>query len=707
MAETFTEPEQEKAPDNSGKEEFAEEEDRLAAAEETLNSLEEAFVNAKQSLVNLQSSYEALIQQHQEEITVIRGHWSGTKSDLRAHLKTIKEGHKAKIRALKETQKEKKKVLNVEIKAMKKQIPKAKRDLKLLSNRGKLELMLDDDELINTLKERWSAAEVAKRLDYPIFMAVSERGGKNNSGDYEYVTDEAGSLIEFPIGHPQEGQLIVNQDLVNYNLLANDLVDAAKIPRRQVVHSRSFHSFRTRSAIQLLGGRVVAVWSNTALSTIETQFGRFDAEFYKPEFLDIDRSLSAIDGVKLRDVASKIDVGHVGPMVRYYSDTGVRLLQTQNVREFFLDIDNSIRVTPEFHASLIKSQVHKGDILIARSGSFGSAAIYLEDSVINSADIIIVQIDDPRVNSLYVLTFMNTRYGSAQFVRFSSGGVQGHVNLRILEHFQIPIVHALEQERIAEIVQEAYTVRRASAKSYLAAQQFLESELVLDNLLFERPMGYTARLSDLEVSHRTDAQHYQPRFKQLIDHLSAFPTERIRNIRTYNRRGPQPIYMKNGEVSVVNSQHLGPRHIEYDSLQRTSTSSFAAAAEGHIQRDDILIYTTGAYIGRTNVYLNDGPALASNHVNILRLRSGIDTAYMSLIFQSVVGQFQTQKHSRGSAQAELYPTDIDRFVVPLIERDKQQAIGDLLRESLVKQQESQRLIEQAKARVEQLIEEAI
>lgn len=79
---------------------------------------------------------------------------------------------------------------------------------------------------------------------------------------------------------------------------------------------------------------------------------------------------------------------------------------------------------------------------------------------------------------------------------------------------------------------------------------------------------------------------------------------------------------------------------------------------------------------------------------------------MALVFQSVVGQFQTQKHARGSAQAELYPADIDRFVVPLLEPIKQTAIGNLLRSSLYKQQESKRLLEQAKYHVEQLIEEA-
>ena len=90
-----------------------------------------------------------------------------------------------------------------EIKRLEKEIPDAERDLKLLTNRGKLELILADAELIGTLKERWIAAEVAKRLDYPIFMAVSERGGKNNSGDYEYLLDEDGRLVEDPAASPR------------------------------------------------------------------------------------------------------------------------------------------------------------------------------------------------------------------------------------------------------------------------------------------------------------------------------------------------------------------------------------------------------------------------------------------------------------------------------------------------------------------------
>ena len=52
-------------------------------------------------------------------------------------------------------------------------------------------------------------------------MAVSERGGKNNSGDYEHVLNQDGHLVEDAYGQPK-----IDQDLVNYDLTAADLAAA-------------------------------------------------------------------------------------------------------------------------------------------------------------------------------------------------------------------------------------------------------------------------------------------------------------------------------------------------------------------------------------------------------------------------------------------------------------------------------------------------
>ncbi|CRI66574.1 conserved hypothetical protein [Thiocapsa sp. KS1] len=251
IAETFSEPETDDSANGNGEEPddgadaetAGADEDRVALAEERLNDLKAALLKAKQRLMDLESDREALTLRKDQEIEAISSSWSGEKGELRSRIKDVREGYQVSLKVLKERHKAAQKTIKAEIKALETRIPQAERDLKQLTSRGRLELILADDDLIGTLKERWIAAEVSKQLDYPIFMAVSERGGKNNSGDYEYMLDADGGLIEFPDGHPQEGQLVVDQDLVNYDLRAEDLADASQIPDEQLCVAEAFVRF--------------------------------------------------------------------------------------------------------------------------------------------------------------------------------------------------------------------------------------------------------------------------------------------------------------------------------------------------------------------------------------------------------------------------------------------------------------------------------
>lgn len=255
LAEAFSEPESDEvtkegsgeepsdSTDGEGGEKETGGEDQLTLAEEKLSELRAALVRAKQRLMDLESDGEALAQKQEQELEALKTHWTGDKGALRVQVKEVQQTYKVDLQKLKEARKEQQKSLKAEIKALDKQIPQAETALKLLSNRGKLSLVLADDDLIGTLKERWIAAEVAKQLDYPIFMAVSERGGKHNSGDYKYLLDDQGSLVEFPDGHPQEGQIVIDQDLVNYDLRADDLVDATSIPDDQLCVAEAFVRF--------------------------------------------------------------------------------------------------------------------------------------------------------------------------------------------------------------------------------------------------------------------------------------------------------------------------------------------------------------------------------------------------------------------------------------------------------------------------------
>lgn len=196
--------------------------DKLEIIEEKISSLRNGLLKAKGKLEGLADDVEGMKLTHKAELEIALENWEGTKKDFNIHIKPVKEQHKVAIKTLKDSQKEKAKQLKAEIKNYDKQIPLAEEEKLLLTNKGKLQLLLDNEDSIEKIRNRYIDAEVAKQLDYPIFMAVSERGGKNNSGDYEYLLDDDGNLIEDAFGNPEIDQDLVNHDITREDLLTPD-----------------------------------------------------------------------------------------------------------------------------------------------------------------------------------------------------------------------------------------------------------------------------------------------------------------------------------------------------------------------------------------------------------------------------------------------------------------------------------------------------
>lgn len=199
-------------------------EELLETADTRITELKSELLKSKQQLDGLKDAQEALKETQKAEIEIITEQWEGTKAELREHLKPIKAAHKERVKALKEEQKITSRQLKSLIKQLEKDIPQAEYDKNLLTIKGKLSLMLADDDLLQKLSDRFIDAEVAKRLDYPIFMAVSEQGGKNNSGEYEYLIDEDGNIVEDESGNPA-----FKQDLVNYDI-TKEALEAMEAP---------------------------------------------------------------------------------------------------------------------------------------------------------------------------------------------------------------------------------------------------------------------------------------------------------------------------------------------------------------------------------------------------------------------------------------------------------------------------------------------
>lgn len=93
-------------------------------------------------------------------------------------------------------------------KALQKKILELKMRKASFSLKGRLVWFLDDEKSLNKFKRNWLSEKASNDLDYPIFFAVSEKPGKDNSGEPIYKRDENGELILDEHGH-----LVINNDL--------------------------------------------------------------------------------------------------------------------------------------------------------------------------------------------------------------------------------------------------------------------------------------------------------------------------------------------------------------------------------------------------------------------------------------------------------------------------------------------------------------
>jgi len=450
----------------------------------------------------------------------------------------------------------------------------------------------------------------------------------------------------------------------------------------------------------------MAIWNTINLSEIHPD--RFDAEYFRKDYKDNLELLGTTgETVALGKLFKYVNRG-TQPL--YNKKGTLKALRSVNVGFMSFNETRQEYVTEDFFAINTRGKVQKDDVLITSTGvgTLGRTSIWFKNERA-FCDGHITILRNGKIDPYFITAFLNSKYGLKQYdqnYRGSSGQIE--IYPYDISKFVIPECLFPHQMEIGNYLREAFELQTQSQTFYKQATDLLEQELGLDKISFEKPKSYKASFSEVVTTIRLDSNHFQPKFKQLEQHLKEnFVIKKIGYLVSCNRRGLQPIYNSNGEIDVVNSKHITATHLKYDSFEKTALANYKICLPAQIQEGDILIYTTGAYVGQTNVYLSKKPALASNHVNILRLKDPeIDSTYVALVLNNIIGKMQTEQHIRGSAQAELYPNDIAKFFVPILDLKIMKTIGELVRNSLKATQESQKLLANAKARVEQLIEEA-
>ncbi|MDF1581542.1 MAG: restriction endonuclease subunit S [Desulfuromonadales bacterium] len=458
----------------------------------------------------------------------------------------------------------------------------------------------------------------------------------------------------------------------------------------------------------------MAVCSSISISHVE--YLRFDADFYHPKYLqelETWRTLDERIGVsKLSHlISAPVRTGRT-PSSRHIKeeDEIISFIKTDGIREGRINFDSAGELPKRVlnGTDFIPADSVVVTIIGATPEIVGRAAIIrdADPRCVTNQNVAVITTNS-KCDPYFLTAYFQTSFGRDQLWRHSRRTEQVNLNCREVERVLVPTPDISLQNEIGNMVRASFAATDDSESLYTQAQQLLESKLELDKLRFDKPVGYTARfsvvgLSDSVSANRIDAQCFSPEAVFYEDWLLKHANcDRLSLLLSSTAKGRQQVEAETGTTDYCSIKHITGREIV------GASKAYVVAGTSIAKKDDLLLAITGATIGKIGIVNRYDNLIFSGDMLRLRANGSVNPHYLLLTLDHHLGQVQFNRWITGSTNGHLAPRDVGRVLVPRLAPEQEEQIAALVAESLEKRQESEHLLDQAKSRVEQLIEEAV
>lgn len=432
---------------------------------------------------------------------------------------------------------------------------------------------------------------------------------------------------------------------------------------------------------------------------------RLDVEYYQPEFLKIKSFLESIPHVVLGEHAFVTDGEH-GSVD--FVDAGVKYLTAENIQEGFISTPD-----PRFVSELVdirnkRASLIQDDVIVSIKGTVGLAAIVFEEDLPANMnrDVSRIHIRNS-INPFYLAAFLNSKLGRGQTLRESSGNVQQMTTLGRVRELLIPIISKKISQEIEQTIKDARKELKNSELLYQQAEELLLEELGLKDFKVEDDLSFVVNLSDVKFLNRVDADYFQPKYERIVSRIKDQNVKFLGDLVSI-KKGFEPgseAYQEDGKlfirVSSVSKTGINDKDQKYlsDELYEKLKDDFEPKA------GEILL-TKDATPGIAYVLKESVGGIISGGILKLKLKTEMESEYLALCINSLVGQMQVVRDAGGSIIAHWKPDQIKNILIPILPKEVQEKIADLVRKSHEARKKSKELLEEAKRKVEEMVENA-
>jgi len=437
---------------------------------------------------------------------------------------------------------------------------------------------------------------------------------------------------------------------------------------------------------------------------------RLDAEYYQPEYLNLTSKLKNQKSKFLGDIARNIICGPFGSAILQgdYRASGVPLVRVSDLSGWFVHDDDLVFIEESLSQKMKRYQVFDEDIVVSQRGTIAMFSKVTDKfSKWNiSANLISIKKSE-KIDFDYLLAFLNSSYGINQLYQKLSGQVQPKITTEDVKQIQVFVPKIDKQTEISVLVKQSWREQENSKFLYSQAEDLLLEELGLKNFEVEDDLSYIVNLSKVKSAHRADAEYFQPKYEKLISKIKNQKSKLLGELVSM-KKGFEPgseAYQDEGKlfirVSSLTKQGIIDKDQKYlnDELYQKLKKDFEPKV------GEILL-TKDATPGIVYTLKNPIEGVISSGILRLKLKDEkVENEYLALCLNSIIGQMQAERDGGGSIITHWKPEQIKNVLIPILPKPTQKKISELVKKSHEARKMAKELLEQAKRKVEEIVEQ--
>jgi len=434
---------------------------------------------------------------------------------------------------------------------------------------------------------------------------------------------------------------------------------------------------------------------------------RFSAEFFDPQY--VFKPSASSTWLPIGRILKKCEYG-ISISMNTEGD-GYPIFRMNEIENCFALRPEKFAAIPNFIFQQYK--LNENDVLFNRTNSFefvGRTGIVKDQTDCTFASYLIRLVPDSNIIlPEYLTIYLNTPFGIGQIKRRAMRSInQANVSGAEVKKILIPIASVAEQQKVANDLNDAFSAARKGEQLYKDAQHLLESELGLDKLTFKRPVGYTARFSDTLTNGRFDADYYRPQFAAIQQTVKDYSNgyEPLISIAAALKPNIDPTKTPNQLYNYIELSNINPTLGTVDGFASMLGKDLPSRARRQVINGDVIASAVVGSVDKAAVIgaAQSGFIASTGFFHFRPIR--VSSEYLLILVKSKCVRMQFQQQSTGGILSAVPDSRLKNIIVPKLPDKLQQKISYLVFQSHRAKKRSQELLDQAKARVEQLIEEA-